>query len=68
MAILQTQRYCRVCDRRTLHARSTFSNGWGCFLTIITLGLFLPVWLVIGILEAFVTRWRCQQCGQGRIT
>lgn len=66
MGVLQTQRKCRTCNRKTLHARQTFSAGWGVFLSLITAGLFLPVWLLIGVAEAF-RPWRCQACGGGRM-
>lgn len=66
MAIIQAQRYCRLCNMRTLHVRTTLGSGWGCLLTVLTVGLFLPVWLLIGIGEALVTKWHCQNCGRGR--
>ncbi len=68
VAQIQAQRHCRLCGRKTLHARSSFGNGWGVFLSIITAGLFIPVWLGIGVLEALTQKWRCQACGQGRLT
>ena len=66
MGMVQTQRYCKVCGRKTLHARIFFSDGIGCIITLLTVGLFLPIWLLIKILEAFKP-WRCQNCGQGRL-
>jgi hypothetical protein len=67
MALLQTSRNCKNCGRRTLHARHVLGLGWGLLLTIITAGLFIPVWMLIGILGAFQT-WKCQSCGTGRLT
>lgn len=64
--MLQAQRHCKTCGRKTLHAKATFSTGWGCFLTVITAGLFIPVWLLMGLFEAF-RPWRCQACGKGRL-
>lgn len=66
MAQIQSRRYCRECGRKTLHSRSTFGDGTGCLLSVVTLGLFIPVWILIGILEAFRQKWRCQACGSGR--
>jgi ribosomal protein S14 len=66
MAQIHGQRYCKLCGRKTLHVRDTFGDGWGCFLTIITLGLFLPVWILIAIVESITSKWRCNVCGQGR--
>jgi hypothetical protein len=34
----------------------------GCFLTILTGGLFLPVWILIDLCN-LLTRYRCQTCG-----
>lgn len=43
-------------------ARPGVGHGW-CFLfTIITGGLFLLVWILLGLLADFRS-WRCQQCG-----
>jgi ribosomal protein L37E len=67
MGQVQTQRYCRTCGRRTLHARGAFGFGLGCFFSIITAGLFVPVWLLIKVCEALFQQWRCQACGRGRI-
>lgn len=66
MAVLQSRRWCGPCGRKTLHARNSFNNSVGCLLSVLTLGLFIPVWLVIGIVEAITVKWRCQACGQGR--
>ncbi len=66
MATLQSQRRCRTCGRKTLHARSSFSNVLGVLFSLLTLGLFIPVWLLIGVWEALFVPWRCQACGGGR--
>jgi hypothetical protein len=58
----QSRRWCRYCEAYTLHARSTFTFGWGCLLTVLTGCLFLPVWLLLALLGS-LTGWRCQVCG-----
>lgn len=63
MAYIQGQRYCDECDRRTLHHKQAFSGGWGCLLTILTAGLFFPVWLILMVL-AETKPWICQRCGE----
>lgn len=63
---LKMSRVCRECGRRTLHEKEHFSFGWGCLLSLLTVGLFLPVWLLIGIFEAFKP-YRCVNCGRGRL-
>lgn len=64
--MIQSRRNCRSCGRKTLHARATLGTGWGCLLTVLTAGLFLPIWLLIGVWEGLAVPWRCQECGQGR--
>jgi hypothetical protein len=66
--MVQTQRHCRACKRKTLHARQTFSNAQGCLLTVLTLGLFLPFWMFIILMGGASGPWRCQQCGKTRWT
>ena len=66
MALTQGRRYCKDCQRKTLHARQHFSGGMGCLLTVITGGLFLLIWIPLAIAEAF-NPWRCQACGRGRM-
>ena len=62
MAVIQRRRFCRTCRRLTLHERRTFHGGWGCLLSILTAGLFLPVWLLLVMLGLLVP-YRCQRCG-----
>lgn len=61
----QVQRYCLVCGKKTLHQREVFSTSLGFILTVITCGLFLILWLIIGFCEMFKP-WRCQVCGKAR--
>jgi hypothetical protein len=67
MPDLQRQRFCPECQRKTLHAKNYLvSSSVGCLLAVITLGLFIPVWLAFGILDAF-RPMRCQRCGRGKL-
>jgi hypothetical protein len=63
MGLAQTQEFCEVCGRQTLHARESFSEGMGCLLTLLTGGLFLPLWIILTVRDARQP-WRCQTCGQ----
>lgn len=63
MAMDQASRRCRTCKRMTLHVRSRMSEGWGCLFTILTLGLFLPIWLLMSVFGTF-SSYRCQSCGR----
>lgn len=64
----QVSRYCSNCDRKTLHAKQQLSGGMGCLLTILTGGLFLPLWLIYSMLVLPFRPFRCQTCGKGRLT
>jgi len=66
MAIQQVSRWCRQCDRHTLHERRTFDFAWGCLLTVVTCGFFGPIWLSIVLWEIVARGYRCQVCGTGR--
>jgi hypothetical protein len=63
MATKQIQKFCSECGRNTLHAKEIFGGGWGCLLTILTGGLFLPVWFLADVL-GIIKPYRCQICGK----
>lgn len=63
MGITQSSRFCRRCSRRTLHLRRTFPVWVGVLLTLLTAGLFLPVWALVIFHELFARRHHCQVCG-----
>ena len=63
MAVQQKQLECKTCKRNTLFQRETFSEGIGCLLTVLTCGLFLPIWFLLE-LNSDMKPYRCQQCGQ----
>ena len=58
----QTSAYCAVCGRQTLHAKQGTSNTLHLILSIITVGLWIPVWIVLGMKSAG-SKMRCQVCG-----
>ena len=62
MTLRTTQRFCPTCGRPTLHGREMFGDGWGCLLTLLTGGLFLPLWLILIVVQT-CTPYRCQTCG-----
>jgi hypothetical protein len=63
----QVSSFCKTCNRQTLHEKKYISNGMGCLLSILTAGLFLPVWLLWGVLVLPFRPFRCQSCGKGRL-
>lgn len=62
MGILRKGSYCKECERKTMHERVVFSDLGGCLLTLLTLGLFLPIWFLYNVFQP----WRCQSCGRAR--
>lgn len=67
MAMLYRQAFCPTCNRETLHEKSRLDLGTGLILTVLTGGLFLPVWLFLEVRFAFAS-YRCQHCGRGNRT
>lgn len=67
MAVTQVRRHCRYCKRYTLHEKHYMGCGMGLLLTLVTGGLFLPLWAMYVLLLPF-SPYRCQQCGGGRLT
>jgi hypothetical protein len=58
----QISAYCPNCRKQTLHARECISNVLHLILSIITAGLWIPVWIFLGI-KSVSSRTRCQVCG-----
>ena len=65
VGVTQSRSWCSTCQEHTLHERHLFSAGWGCLLTVLTAGIFLPIWLLISLFETFASPPRCQKCGEG---
>jgi hypothetical protein len=64
MASVKIQRYCKYCQRYTLAERPlAVSGGMGCLLTILTAGLFLPLWIVMAVYYWLFKPYRCHACG-----
>jgi hypothetical protein len=57
------QGWCKECRRKVVgERRNGIGDGMGCLLIVLTGGLFLPVFLVWRMLEAFQS-YRCPHCG-----
>lgn len=48
-------KYCKRCGREMSHRKRRMKAKTGLILTVCTLGLFLPFWLLSG-------RWVCMEC------
>jgi len=80
MAVTQTQRFCKTCQKPTLHARHYTGAAVGCLVAVlIGLILFFAVgalgfalciglWFLGAVLETLTSPYRCQQCGQGKMS
>lgn len=76
--IKQKRKYCRECRKKTLHVATIKKQDLGCgfivgnlFLCVITLGLWIPIFLlVLGLglfgnsLAPLGAKFHCQICGR----
>jgi hypothetical protein len=67
MPMKQRRRYCWACQTKTLHAKNVLGLGWGLLLTLLTAGVFLPVWLLLSLFSAIFIPYRCQDCGKAKV-
>ena len=70
MAREQKQKFCQHCQAPTLHVKSE-PKGQSCsaqaFLTVVTCGLWLPIWILLVSLDQWagiLAPWHCQTCGK----
>lgn len=76
MSEAHTQRFCKTCERQSLHAKPTTGGGEGCLMILAataigilmgSLGLALGV-VVLAVIVLLAVNdcskpWRCQVCG-----
>ncbi len=60
MAQDQTSKFCRRCNKHTLHARPGTNHLAHALVTLFLCGFWLPVWILASIR---IGGWRCQTCG-----
>ena len=60
MGFQETGGYCDDCDRNVMIRRQGTSHILHLFLSIITAGLWIPIWLLSSVR---VGGWRCIVCG-----
>lgn len=58
----QTSSYCKTCGKQTLHTKQTPNHILHLLLSLVTLGLWLIVWLIIVVANSG-KRPRCSVCG-----
>ncbi len=60
MAIDQSHKYCRCCQRSQMHFRKGTNHILHLLLTVFMCGWWLPVWLLLAVK---VGGWQCETCG-----
>lgn len=61
MGTQRAQRYCPTENRIVLSERETPNHAIHALLSVITVGIWLPVWLLIALLSG--KPWLCPTCG-----
>lgn len=62
MGSSQLMKYCRSCKGKTLHVQPSTSHILHLILSVITAGLWIPVWLLVGMNNT--TKSQCTACGR----
>ena len=57
----QTGRFCAHCQKNVMATGTTPNHVLHLFLSLITAGLWILVWILVGL--ASIGGWRCTQCG-----
>ena len=61
--VIKKQKFCKSCQKNVYAERPTgISDGIGCLLIILTCGLFLPIFLLLRMINAFAA-FKCPACG-----
>jgi hypothetical protein len=61
---VKTGRYCKNCNKSVMAERSLgIGDGMGCLLCLITGGLFIPLFILLRVINA-MGGYRCLNCGQ----
>lgn len=62
MSVKQSSAYCHVCGRQSLFQKPRINHVLHLILSLVTLGLWLLVWAILGIINAG-KQPRCTTCG-----
>lgn len=61
MGIKTAGKYCNHCQKNVMAQKNTPNHLLHFFLAIFTLGLWIPIWILISVFN--VGGYRCTQCG-----
>ncbi len=64
MASRQFMYKCRKCKKPTLHVGPSTSHVLHLLLTIVTAGVWLVIWLLVGVSNS--SQGACSECGRRR--
>lgn len=64
MATNQKMSRCRNCAKETIHLQPATSHVLHLLLSLITLGLWIPVWILVGVSNG--SQLKCSVCGRAR--
>jgi len=62
MGIVKTRRYCPEDDRMVLAEKRTPNHILHLLLAVVTVGLWIPIWILISIASEFGS-YQCPECG-----
>lgn len=58
------RRYCQGCRRDRPFEREGISHLFHLIVSVVTAGLWLPIWLALFLYHSAFTRYRCRDCGR----
>ena len=64
MSTSMTMKQCRRCGKATMHVQPGTSHVLHLLLSLLTLGLWLPVWFLLAANSG--TAAQCTQCGRAK--
>lgn len=66
MSTMTARRMCKTCGQHRMFRKEKQNNVLHLILSVVTVGVWLPVWLLIAIAGAF-TPYRCTVCGESKL-
>lgn len=61
MGTKTTGKFCSACQANVMAQKNTPNHILHIIISLITLGLWVPIWLLISLFS--VGQWRCTRCG-----
>lgn len=60
------RRHCKDCDQKRPFTKKTPSHILHLLLSVVTVGCWIPVWILMIVLNAF-SPYRCTNCGKATL-